>query len=250
MKIVNSVLILIGILTGILFINYIMIFGINIDRLFISVFFNEYLLKNLPGEIVGIFVTAVIIDNIMSRKERAKREKLKKIALNSLREPLKRQAQILYGLGKSAMESFDLDDNIYMFNSQTFFDIIKFVDFTSNATIVPKISWNEYFFSEFLLFKEHLLRTLDIYLSCFEPEVIQGIESIIGLHLDYLKNVKVQKIFEMRSNLFLFKDFVNSYCLLLKFYNENSKEEIVLEDIKIQYDMLKIFLDNNLKYSA
>ena len=141
---------------------------------------------NLATEIVGILLVVWLIDAVLRRREEKERRRYRSVALQQLRRPLNRQAQLLFGMYKATVarkpqreisKVSDLFDKDY-------FEQVSRLDASAEGPALYSIggsavSWAEHIKYEMKGFKEDLGRVVDKYAMYLDLDTIDTAEKII-----------------------------------------------------------------------
>ena len=137
---------------------------------------------NLGTELIGVLISVLFIDLVVSRHERAEKLKLRKIALRQLRIPMQRHLNLLFGIYKASVaqepeQKFDKPESLFC---EDYFTQIAYFDFSKEAPVVPKQQWMQYIQKEVKNFNDSLSRTLEKYAIYLDSEVIDLLEKMIN----------------------------------------------------------------------
>jgi|GEM_PF-3972297 len=153
--------------------------------------FSDFTL-NLGTELIGILITVVFIDLVISRHEQREKSKLRRIALRQLRVPMQRHLSLLFNMYKASVTApatRSINGPETLFREDYYLQLASF-DLSKDAPVIPKQQWIDYACHEVNEFRESLSRTLEKYAMHLDSEVIDLLESLLGSSfLSFLKQV-------------------------------------------------------------
>lgn len=169
------------------FIGMVFLIGIFIF-LYVANFFNgdwdTDMFGNLATELVGVFVTFLLLESYISHREKKLSEHRRKIALRSMSTLLRSHLGTVFGMFKAASIESPSElvrhTEVCKFFDDKFFNTIIYLDFSAKAPVIPSMTWGEYLEMEFKKFHDRLENAADKFGAGLTPEDVDLIEQLIN----------------------------------------------------------------------
>lgn len=234
------------------FVLVIVLIGMIVSYFFASQDSLEWLKNislNLGTEVVGIFLTVVLIDAAIRRNEAAERQRIKRIAFQQLRVSLVRQLNVLQGMYKATITNSPQNKptTVSELFTDDYFVQLGLLDLSKPAPVVSVISiqWMDYIQSDVEKFKSAIGRTLEKYAVFLDVETVELLEDILAssfLHMmtqvPAIRDLDRKENFLRQYNLLagqdmteLIRTYTGCFIKLVDVYNQN-----VPTDLQIKLD--------------
>ncbi len=138
---------------------------------------------NLITEIVGIFLTVILIDLVLKRREQKEKLDILKNTYSQYRRPAQRLLSYFASIYKASTTQKPNEWNTdykTLLSTQQFYEDIKYLDFLKPAPVIPTTDWVTYSQNQLTLIKSDLEKILDKYAFVLDSKIITDLEWIIN----------------------------------------------------------------------
>jgi hypothetical protein len=140
---------------------------------------------NVAASTVSILLTVFLIDSVLQRNADRERDRVRRLALGTLRFALVRHLTLMAGVFKAAADVVPPDHPIdpeHIFN-EYYFSQVRFLDFSKPAPTVPARKWLDYIDAEVREFREALGKVVDVYAGFLDARSLEAIQRLVDSDL-------------------------------------------------------------------
>ena len=150
----------------------------------------ESIIINIATEAIGIALTYFLIDWFISNENEKNRERIQKIAINSIRNSLFEHFVILFEIYKVSSDKLDAETayNLKWLKSSDYLKTIRNFDITKDYNKKNSVIWKDYIQENFYRMDIVLGQVLDRYATYLEETQISNIQSLIMSEFMYRFN--------------------------------------------------------------
>lgn len=191
------------------------------------------LILNLGTEIIGILITLILIDSVLHQHEKHEQRKMRKIALEQLKNPLSRHLLFFGKMLKVSVESapkekYETPSDLF---DDDFYEHIKHLDFSKIDNEGSSDDWATKSSDEFEDFHKSVGKILDRYSFYFDLEIVDLIESLVHSSFsDYMiimpRFIELSAKHGFNNHNFLnglahnvIREYIELFCKLVNVYN-------------------------------
>jgi hypothetical protein len=139
---------------------------------------------NLATELVGVFITFLLLESYISHREKKLSDHRRKIALRSMSMLLSSHLGTIFTMFKATSIESPSEPVRYTevckFFDDKFLNTIIYLDFSAKAPVIPSMTWGEYLVMQFKQFHERLENAADKFGAGLTPEDVDLIEQLIN----------------------------------------------------------------------
>lgn len=145
---------------------------------------DEDIFGGLLTEIVGVFLTFLLLESYINHRDKKQFEHKRQIALRSLSIAIRRHFGTIFNMFKASSikdgKSTHKLTNPNNFINEEFYNTISYLDFSAKAPVTGNITWAQYLAGNFKEFSEKLENSIDKYGSGFTPNDLDMLETLVS----------------------------------------------------------------------
>lgn len=140
----------------------------------------ESLASNLAAGFLGSFLIVLLVDRALERQRARQTEQARSIALRVLRPFVLQHIMLLSDWHKASAEKppSKLPNSLAETFSSDYFEQIRFLDFSKDAPVDPKMSWLQWTGQQFDEFSGQISRIIDKYSFFLETRTLDRLENL------------------------------------------------------------------------